>query len=454
MAAKIEEIGSGSYQTQQAILMACFFLSEAAELDVISPLTTAWRLQWALVTDDVALLASVGYLGFALGTLLSGPLGDWLGRRAPIFAGYLGVLIGAVGMWSAPTPYVVGFFRAITGFSVGIGIPASLTLVAEVTPAKSRADILTTCYIGLALGELFADLGLYLFMPNLQSGEWRSLCLWSALPAALALPAAWFGLEESPSYYLSRGDYDGVSRVLGKMAEKNGKPGLTWKPTQQAMAATLALQKPGAAGEGPFSSYTGLQPYASPLVACASLDFAYNFVLFGTGYFFPLVLAELTSKTPVPPIAELFIASLLAIPSLVIGYNAVSSEYGHRQVLIFAGGVEAAASLCLLATSVDYLPVFGIFVLKIMMSSYTLTVNSVKSELFPSKVRVTALSVSGTSGRIGALLAPALIEETRGSPGSPDEFNTFIIVLVAVLVSATSLGIALLPETKRAPLPE
>ena len=31
-------------------------MREAAELDVISPLTTAWRLEFALVTDQVALI--------------------------------------------------------------------------------------------------------------------------------------------------------------------------------------------------------------------------------------------------------------------------------------------------------------------------------------------------------------------------------------------------------------
>ena len=106
---------------------------------MISPLTTAWRLEWALVTDQVALLASVGYLGFALGTFLAGFIGDNLGRRVPILLGYLGVMLGALGMWSAATPLVVGLFRAVTGFSVGIGVPASLTTIAEIAP-KRGAD--------------------------------------------------------------------------------------------------------------------------------------------------------------------------------------------------------------------------------------------------------------------------------------------------------------------------
>ena len=38
-----------------------------------------------------------------------------------------------------------------------------------------------------------------------------------------------------------------------------------------------------------------------------------------------------------------------------------------------------------------------------------------QSETFPSKIRVSALSVSGTCGRMGALLAPALIEAQRNN---------------------------------------
>ena len=37
-----------------------------------------------------------------------------------------------------------------------------------------------------------------------------------------------------------------------------------------------------------------------------------------------------------------------------------------------------------------------------------------QAELFPSVIRVSALSVSGTCGRVGALIAPALIEARLG----------------------------------------
>lgn len=434
----IEEAGVGSYQIEQVLLVACFFFSEAAELDVISPLTTAWRLEWALVTDQVALLASVGYLGFAAGTLLAGILGDNFGRRVPILLGYLGVMAGSFGMWSAPSPLVVGVFRALTGFSVGIGVPASLTTIAEIAPAKSRAMLISVCYAALALGGLYADLGLYFFLPDLKSGDWRSLCLWSAVPAAIAFPIALFELEDTPIFHLLKGDTENVKRVLSKMAERNDRK-VQWTlppaPARTSAADTadvLALFKGSAV----------------PLLGCAMLDFAYNFTGFGCGYFFPLFISELAEGAPIPPVGELVLANLVAFPAFYLSTQVLNLDFGYKKILVGIGLIEICACLCLMQAGVPVLEILGIFILKLMMVSFSQTVNVVKSETFPSKIRVSALSVSGTCGRMGALLAPALIEETRGAPNSPEEFRVFLSILVAVLVIAASVGVSLLPESK------
>ncbi|CAJ1375056.1 unnamed protein product [Effrenium voratum] len=116
--------------------------------------------------------------------------------------------------------------------------------------------------------------------------------------------------------------------------------------------------------------------------------------------------------------------------------------------MLATGLVELVAVLCLMANGAPILSIFGVFTLKLSMVTFSQTVNTVKSEIFPSLIRVSALSVSGTCGRMGALLAPALIEETRGAPGSPEEFQVFLTLLAAVLLVAAGLGVFLVPETK------
>eukprot|EP00913_Durusdinium_trenchii_P010452 g9799.t1 len=172
-----------------------------------------------------------------------------------------------------------------------------------------------------------------------------------------------------------------------------------------------------------------LKTSAIPLLGCAMLDFAYNFTGFGCGYFFPLVISELAEGAPIPPVGELVLANLVAFPAFYLATQVLKLDAGYKEILVGIGLVEICACFCLMAAGVPILAIIGIFVLKLMMVSFSQTVNLVKSELFPSKIRVSALSVSGTCGRVGALLAPAIIEECPREPNSPDEFKVFLSVL-------------------------
>jgi len=318
-------------------------------------------------------------------------------------------------------------------------------MVAEIAPASSRAQLLSVCYAAIAFGALYADLGLYLYLPDLKSGDWRSLCAWSAIPAALALPIALLELEDTPVFHMLKGDTANVSRVLSKMAERNGRS-VTWRPPPMPQrSASTGAASPSGNTEVVWQSF---QASRLPLLGSAVLDFTYNFTGFGCGYFFPLIISELAEGAPLPPVGELVLANLVAFPALYLAYQALQSRYGYKEILIFGGLLEIVAVACLLVSGVPLLPVLGIFLLKLTMVTYSQTVSTVKAELFPSLIRVSALSISGTCGRLGALIAPALIEETRGDPGSPAEFRVFLSLLAFVLVVATIFGVSLVPETK------
>eukprot|EP00438_Fugacium_kawagutii_P015738 Skav233427 [mRNA] locus=scaffold1486:32639:42297:+ [translate_table: standard] len=153
----IEEAGVGSYQIEQVLLVACFFFSDLSTDHCLAPRVgpgdgPGGSGERQLRGEGEGNGSDRDWAG----TLLAGVLGDNFGRRVPILLGYLGVMAGSVGMWSAPSPIVVGIFRALTGFSVGIGVPASLTTIAEIAPAKSRAMLISVCYAALALGGLYA----------------------------------------------------------------------------------------------------------------------------------------------------------------------------------------------------------------------------------------------------------------------------------------------------------
>jgi len=371
------------------------------------------------------------------------------------------------GMWAAVSPEMVAIFRVITGFSVGCGVPSALTIIAETAPAKERGTLVTACYVAIIMGALWADIGLATFLPNLSSGDWRSLCLWSIIPAAVALPVGVAYLQDTPAYYANKGDFEKMAGVMANMACLNGRSELAdvtklRLPQQSAPEGEAVQQDEGTSGS---LMDPKLVPYVVPLATCALLDFAYNFVGFGIAYFLPLELSEAVGDLPLPAAGELASVNALSLFGVAIAGAVLRSDIGHREVLSSTGLLEASVIVLLLfAGSPDGASMLGpravlaplacVLALKIVEKIFSQTVNTVKGELFPSRVRVTALAFAGTCGRTGALLAPALIEETRGAPGSADEFSIFLQSLVVVLLLAVGVTFASLPESKGRPVPE
>merc|ERR1712146_171260 len=105
----------------------------------------------------------------------------------------------------------------------------------------------------------------------------------------------------------------------------------------------------------------------------------------------------------------------------------MGSEVPNKQILTSAAGVQMSAIVGLLTLpGGSPLWLLSVLVLKFAGPVFFQTTNLVKGEMFPAQVRVTALSISGACGRVGAFTAPALIEFTRGEPGRADEFSTFL----------------------------
>lgn len=136
-------------------------------------------------------------LGFGLGGLLIGPLGDRIGRR-PLVIG----LMLLTSLATAATAYASGLAGfVICRLVVGIGLGGCLTnlnaLVAELAPPNYRVRTLAAMATGIPLGAA----GIGLLMPSLLNltGGWRGtlLVLGAVQLAATTLCGVW--LPESPT---------------------------------------------------------------------------------------------------------------------------------------------------------------------------------------------------------------------------------------------------------------
>lgn len=96
--------------------------------------------------------------------------------------------------------------RTISGFGIGMSIPAGSTYMAEVCPGKNRGMFMVMLQIYFALGSVSIVGVSYWIVPDLSSGyAWRYMILLSAAPNFLAAILASIFYYESPHFLAKKG---------------------------------------------------------------------------------------------------------------------------------------------------------------------------------------------------------------------------------------------------------
>jgi hypothetical protein len=177
------------------------------------PLFTAYLHFGSTAVSLIAALGSNG-VSTGIGALVAGRLGDRYGRKfiyswdLLIYA--LGALVVAL---AVDAPMMIGGYMLL-GLAVGIDVPTSWSLIAELAPRKQRGKLMAFTNIFWYIGPIVILLLALAFHPlGLLGGR---LLFVSLLVVALA---AWLlrrQLTESPRWSLQQGDVAEVEIALGR----------------------------------------------------------------------------------------------------------------------------------------------------------------------------------------------------------------------------------------------
>ena len=155
---------------------------DAMDVGLISFVMAALAREWGLSAGTLSWVASVGFIGMAVGATLGGLLADRIGRRQ-VFALTLlvyGLATGAAALsWSVAALLV---FRFIIGLGLGAELPVASTLVSEFAPPRIRARVVVVLEGFWAVGWLLAALIGFFVVPAGENG-WRWAFAIGALPA-------------------------------------------------------------------------------------------------------------------------------------------------------------------------------------------------------------------------------------------------------------------------------
>jgi MFS family permease len=173
---------------------------------------------------------SIFMLGWAIGGIFFGILGDKIGRVKTMtmtilcYSAFTGLSAYSKGILD------FSFWRFLTGLGVGGQLAVSVSLVAEVMPDRSRTMALGSLQALSAVGNMMAALISMVLGKYEQSGAigsaWRAMFLVGLVPALLVIPI-FLRLKEPERWKAAawEGELDGDGKPrLGSLAELFGNP--------------------------------------------------------------------------------------------------------------------------------------------------------------------------------------------------------------------------------------
>lgn len=184
-------------------------------------LTTDTLIGWANSSALVGCLA---------GSLLSGALGDRLGRkRSLLLAGALFAVSSVLTGWSFSFTAFIAW-RIVGGLAIGLASNISPMYIAEISPAEWRGRLVSLNQLAIVCGILGAQIfdwqigtrGARVFSASLTPAAWNMLYGWRWMFTSVAAPAVLLFvlsslIPESPRWLLARQRSADAEKILSRM---------------------------------------------------------------------------------------------------------------------------------------------------------------------------------------------------------------------------------------------
>ena len=382
-------------------------------------------------------------IGWGVGGILFGPLGDRYGRTKMltltvlIYSMFTGLTFFSRTYWD------FALFRFLTGMGVGGVFGLAVALIAETVPGSARAGALGTLQILSTIGNISAG-GVKSFIDFLEHSNvieagdgWRWMFLVGALPALLVVftmfymkePEPWLRLKEegklpkggilSPYWTMLEETRWRRNLIVGALISSAGVIGLwaigEYATDLQRKVFTLHYQEEGMAAE------------AIPAAVERARTIAYLLQMIGAavGMWFITKLCIWLGRKPAFYIG--FLGALVVTLYVYWTMNSPMDAYWMMPLMwFFQLGVFAGFAI--------YLP-----------------------ELFPSKLRSTGTSFCYNLGRFaaagGSFFSAKLATDVFASdvPGLQERYAAMAMCAIFLIALAT---LPFAPETKGKPLPE
>jgi MFS family permease len=256
---------------------------------------------------------------------------------------------------------VFSAFRLLAGLGLGACLPVALAYMNDYAPAGSAGKSTTRTMTGYHAGAVATA-----FLALMVIPDWRTMFVVGGLAGFALVPFLWFKLPETAA-----------TAQTGQKVEQTRFRDLARKPYPLVAAAIAA------------ASFMGL------------------LLVYGLNTWLPQLMAS--AGYPVSAgISLLLVLNLGAVAGLIIA-GILADRHGTKPIVLLWFGLSAAC-LALLSIKVgnEILLNALVFVTGVFVFSSQVLVYAWVSQLFPARLRATALGFAAGVGRVGAIAGPAV----------------------------------------------
>ncbi|WKK60549.1 MFS transporter [Corynebacterium sp. P3-F1] len=397
---------------------------DAMDVGLVSFIIAALAVHWDLDKSTTSWIASIGFIGMAVGATVGGLLADKIGRRQ-VFAATLllyGLATGASALaWSVGALMV---FRFLVGLGLGSELPVASTLVSEFSPRKVRGRMVVLLEAFWAVGWIMAAV-IGTFVVSQGENGWRWGFALGAVPALYAIYVR-LGLPESVRFLESVGRHDEAEAIVQSFEAEADPTRIDYSPTP----APTAEEKTARGGIwGP--------DMRRRTAAFWAVWFGVSLSYYGAFIWIPSLLVDQGFT-----LVRSFTFTLIITAAQLPGYAAAAwliEVWGRRITLsAFLAGSALSAVLYGFAAAPWQIIAAGCLLSFFNLGAWG-ALYAIGPELYPTAIRATGTGAGAAFGRIGSIIAPLIVPPVLAIGGPAAVFGVFAAAFALACIAALTL---------------
>jgi len=435
IAARLERLPFSRFHLKLLVMGGLGFMFEAVDAAIIAFILPVVRTKWNLTSFETGLLGSSTYVGFLIGALFAGLLGDRFGRRvvmmwALMFFSVMTFANAFVDDWR-----VFAALRAIAGIGMGAEGAIIAPYLVEFVSNRYRGAFTAALAGFFSFGFVTAALIGYFVIPLSPEG-WRISLILASLPVVVLL---WWrrSLHESPRWLEIRGRTAEAEAVVSDIEMQVQRSGVTLGPIVPVPSAAPVND------DGSFFRNLGLlwkPPLAKTTLMTWCLWLSVTFCSYAFFVWIPGLLVQHGMT-----ITKSFSVSIAIYLAQIPGYY--SSAYfceklGRKTTIVTYMALACAAGIWLAYAGSDQAIVMASIAMSFAMNGVNAAEYSYTPEVFPTHLRATGMGTASAFGRIGAIGSPMLVGYIYPIWGFAGVFGMTTVVLLCGGLAVIFLGIS------------